>query len=50
MKRRKNLLPSYTVGQALAAFHGDPVTAYDKKSEIWVNDGIYLKFGIYIRA
>ena len=44
MRRKKNLLPSYTVGQALAAFHGDPVTAYDKKSEIWVNDGIYLKY------
>lgn len=44
MRRKKNLLPSYTVGQALAAFHGDPVTAYDKKSEIWVNDGTYLRY------
>lgn len=44
MKRRKNLLPSYTVGQALAAFHGDPVTAYDKKTDIWANEGIYLKY------
>ena len=44
MRRKKNLLPSYTVGQALAAFHADPVTAYDKKSEIWVNEGTYLKF------
>lgn len=44
MKRRKNLLPSYTVGQALAAFHGDPVTAYDKKTDIWANEGVYLKY------
>jgi hypothetical protein len=27
IKRRPNLLPSYTVGQALAAFDGDPVIA-----------------------
>lgn len=44
IKRRKNLLPSYTVGQALAAFHGDPVTAYDKKSEIWVSETLYRRF------
>ncbi len=44
MRRRKNLLPSYTVGQALASFHGDPVTAYDKKTDIWANEGTYLKF------
>ena len=44
MKRRKNLLPSYTVGQSLASFHGDPVTAYDKKTDIWANEGIYLKY------
>jgi hypothetical protein len=44
IKRRPNLLPSYTVGQALAAFHGDPVTAYDRKSEIWVSDQIYSTY------
>ncbi|BBD35799.1 hypothetical protein Amn_06790 [Aminobacter sp. Y103A] len=44
IKRRKNLLPSYTVGQALAAFHGDPVNAYDKKSEIWVSEALYRRF------
>jgi hypothetical protein len=43
IRRRPNLLPSYTVGQALAAFHGDPVLSYDKKSEIWVNDTNYGK-------
>ncbi len=44
IKRRPNLLPSYTVGQALAAFHGDAVTAYNQKSEIWVNDRLYAKY------
>ena len=43
IKRRASLLPSYTVGQALAAFHGDPITAYNKKTEIWKNDAIYSK-------
>ncbi|MET4342330.1 hypothetical protein ABIC08_004055 [Bradyrhizobium sp. RT9b] len=44
IKRRPNLLPSYTVGQALAAFHGDPVIAYNRKSEIWVTDAIYSTY------
>lgn len=44
IKRRPNLLPSYTVGQALAAFHGDPVVAYDRKSEIWISDQIYSTY------
>jgi hypothetical protein len=44
IKRRPNLLPSYTVGQALAAFHGDPVVAYDRKSEIWISDQIYSSY------
>ncbi|KRR08452.1 AIPR family protein [Bradyrhizobium valentinum] len=44
IKRRPNLLPSYTVGQALAAFHGDPVIAYNRKSEIWVTDSIYSSY------
>jgi hypothetical protein len=30
-----------SVGQSLAAFHGDPVTAYDKKSEIWTSENTY---------
>jgi hypothetical protein len=37
-------LPSYTVGQALAAFHGDPVIAYDRKSDIWINDRTYSSY------
>lgn len=32
IKRSKFTLPSYTVGQALAAFHGDPVVAYDSST------------------
>lgn len=41
IKRSKFTLPSYTVGQSLAAFHGDPVGAYDKKSEIWTSEKNY---------
>jgi len=41
IRRRPNLLASYTVGQALAAFHGDPITAYNKKAGIWINNNIY---------
>ncbi len=41
IRRSKYTLPSYTVGQSLAAFHGEPVTAYDKKSDIWTNESIY---------
>jgi hypothetical protein len=41
IKRSKFALPSYTVGQSLAAFHGDPVMAYDKKSELWTSERSY---------
>lgn len=41
--RRPNLLPSYTVGQALTAFHGDTVSAYNSKKRIWVDDKLYGK-------
>lgn len=44
IERNKNLLPSYTVGQALAAFNQDPHTAYNFKSDIWVSDKTYAKF------
>jgi len=44
IKRRPKLLPSYTVGQALAAFHGDPLLAYNSKSEIWTSDARYSKY------
>lgn len=41
IKRRPNLLPSFTVGQALSAFHGDPVIAYNEKSRIWNDNDAY---------
>lgn len=44
IERNKNLLPSYTVGQALAAFHQEPATAYNLKSEIWISDQTYARF------
>lgn len=44
IERNKNLLPSYTVGQALAAFNQEPVIAYNQKSDIWVNDKTYARF------
>jgi hypothetical protein len=43
IRRRPSLLGSYTVGQALAAFHGDPITAYNKKAGIWINNKTYDK-------
>lgn len=44
IERNKNLMPSYTVGQALAAFHQEPLTAYNQKSEIWIADQTYARF------
>ncbi|AKD38625.1 hypothetical protein I926_06525 [Pasteurella multocida subsp. multocida OH4807] len=43
IRRKPNLLGSYAVGQALAAFHGEPITAYNKKAGIWINNKIYDK-------
>lgn len=43
IRRRPNLLGSYTVGQALAAFHGEPIVAYNKKAGIWINNSTYDK-------
>jgi len=44
IRRRANLLPSYTVGQALASVHGDAVIAYHQKSDIWITDGLYARY------
>jgi hypothetical protein len=44
IRRRKNLLPSFTVGQALASLHGEPVIAYNDKTNIWERDSLYTKF------
>ena len=44
IRRRPNLLPSYTVGQALACFQQEPIVAYNQKTAIWVNDRLYSKY------
>jgi hypothetical protein len=44
IKRNPNLLPSYTVGQALAALRLDPDVAYNQKSNIWGSDTLYAKY------
>jgi len=44
IKRRPKLLPSYSVGQALAALHGYPAAAYNEKSAIWSRDTLYGRF------
>jgi len=44
IRRRPNLLPSYTVGQALACFQQDPLVAYNQKTAIWVNNKLYSKY------
>lgn len=44
IRRRPNLLPSYTVGQALACFQQDPLVAYNQKTAIWVDDRLYSKY------
>lgn len=41
IKRSKNTIPSYTIAQALAAFHGEPAVAYDRKSDLWKVDKNY---------
>jgi len=43
IRRSRDLIPSHTVGQVLTAFHGDPVAAYDKRSEIWIDDAMYSR-------
>lgn len=42
--RSANLLPSNTVAQALAAFHGQPNVAYNERGRIWQEDGTYSRF------
>lgn len=44
IRRRPNMLPSYTVGQALACFQQDPIVAYNQKTAIWVSDRLYSKY------
>ncbi len=44
IRRRANLLPSYTVGQALACFQQEPLVAYNQKTKIWIDDELYSKY------
>ena len=44
IRRNPNLLPSYTVGQSLAAVQGDPEVAYNQKSDIWASDTLYARY------
>jgi hypothetical protein len=44
IRRRPNLLPSVTAGQALAALHQNPDIAYHQKTKIWVLDDLYARY------
>jgi hypothetical protein len=37
-------IPASTASQSLAAFHGDPNLAYNRKSDIWENDAAYGRY------
>ncbi len=39
--RSREILDPYVVAQALLAFHGDCVTAYNSKNELWSSDHLY---------
>lgn len=39
--RSKEVLDPYVVAQALLAFHGDCVTAYNYRTDLWSNDQLY---------
>ena len=41
IRRNPNLLPSDTIAQALAAFHGKPRDAYNSKSQLWRSERLY---------
>lgn len=44
IRRRPNLLPSVTAGQALAALHQNPDVAYHQKTKIWELDELYSRY------
>jgi len=44
IKRRPDMLPSVTAGQALAAFHGDPDIAYHQKTHMWEENLLYSTY------
>ncbi|MFA4878102.1 MAG: AIPR family protein [Methanoregula sp.] len=43
ISRPKNFISSDTAAQSLMSFHRDPVTAYQRKKEIWESDSTYSK-------
>jgi hypothetical protein len=43
-RRPSNLVPSETVAQCLASFHGQPGLAYHELRSIWENDQIYSTY------
>lgn len=44
IRRPRNILPSYSAGQAIAAFHQEPAIAYNERSNIWQSDNLYPRF------
>lgn len=44
IRRPQGLIPSDTAAQALAAFHQNPVIAYNQKSEIWTSNNLYSDY------
>jgi hypothetical protein len=41
IRRTSNLLPSDTVAQTIASFHGNPADAYNRKADLWEEDSQY---------
>ncbi len=41
IRRTSNLLPSDTIAQTIASFHGNPADAYNRKADLWEEDGLY---------
>ena len=39
--RSREILDPYVVAQSLLSFHGDCVTAYNSKNDLWSNDQLY---------
>jgi len=44
IRRPGNSIPYDTAAQALAAFHNNPVVAYNRKSQIWLSDDLYASY------
>jgi hypothetical protein len=44
IKRSPYLLPTDTCAQAVAAYHQNPIIAYNEKSQIWTSDSMYSRY------